>query len=197
MFDESTVFPHGNLPFEIKVIEPQLVACVRFRGLLNVASSMWILRDWAKRKGCTLIGPPSCVFGLGGEELQQTPCEIQWAVSAPVSPTDAEIVVKWLARRTVLAACHRGNITELHTTIEALRVWAHAQGYQTTGERREVYHSNVKVPKEDRVTEIQLYVEADSRKPNPIGFDVSGARLEAPSSLLGGCDPLFRGRKQA
>ena len=157
MLGDSAQFTQQKTSFQIKSTDKRLVVSTRFYGIFNVASRIWTVRDWAKQAGVHLVGSPGCVFASDDGDPHQTLCEVQWGLAGPQISTEGEISVRWLAPRLVLVAYHRGD--GLHTTIQALQSWGRANGYPTTGERREIYHAGTKTPARERLTEIQLYVD--------------------------------------
>ena len=159
---QARSFNGGIIPFAGKMSEARFVAYTRFRGVVNTASRIWMVRDWAKRNGYHLEGAPSCLFVSPNGNPGETQCEVQWAIAEAPGPIEGEIGVRWLESRAVLVAYHRGDATTLHSTAEALRTWGAAQGYRVTGERREIYHSDARTPLADWTTEIQIYVEGPS-----------------------------------
>ena len=150
---------HSSFPFFEKMTEPRLVAYTRFRGVLNAPSRIWMVRDWAKRTGCHLVGPPQCVFYPEGTDPEQQLCEVQWAIAEAAVPDDGEVGLRWSGNRPVIATYHLGKPSTMHDTALALETWGQANGYRLTGASREVYYFDLKAPSDNWITEIQLYVD--------------------------------------
>jgi hypothetical protein len=155
--DETTV------SFCKKTTTSQFVAYTRFRGVVNVPAHIWVVRDWARRCGLDLVGPPACVFLVNGGGPSEALCEVQWALPEIAGSTGDEIGLRWLEPQDVVAAYYREDAASLRGTFERLYAWGAGKGYSMTGERRDIYHSYVKRPTENRLTEIQLYIEDPCR----------------------------------
>ncbi|MCU0522221.1 MAG: hypothetical protein MUF84_16195 [Anaerolineae bacterium] len=142
-----------------KQTDPKLVAYTRFRGVLNAPSRMWMVRDWAKRSGCSLIGPPQCVFYAGETDPERRLCEIQWQIAEGWVSAEGEISSKRLSSTTVIAAYHQERPLTIRNTELALAAWAKAHGYRLTGTCCEVYHPDAEGQSEHWITEIQLFTD--------------------------------------
>jgi hypothetical protein len=70
--------------FSEKLTERCMMAYTSFRGLVNVASRIWMVRDWAKAEGHDLVGPPQCAFyPHGGDRKDPNPRWARWGLSGP------------------------------------------------------------------------------------------------------------------
>ena len=96
---QARSFNGGMIPFAGKMSEARFVAYTRFRGVVNTASRIWMVRDWAKRNGYHLEGAPSCLFVSPNGNPGETQCEVQWAIAEAPGPIEGEIGVRWLESR--------------------------------------------------------------------------------------------------
>lgn len=154
---------HSSLSFAEKTISPKLVAYTRFWGVLNAPSRMWMVRDWAMRAGCSLVGPPQCVFYPEEADPELRQCEVQWQIADAMTADGGEISSRWLDPAPVIAAYHPGKPSAIRDTRRALEAWGRANGYRLTGACCEVYYRDVQAPPEHWITEIQLFIDGACR----------------------------------
>ena len=145
--------------FSEKLTERWMMAYTSFRGVVNVASRIWMVRDWAKASGYDLVGPPQCVFYPNGGDHGHEVCEVQWEVSEGSEPVAGEVGLKWAEPGLVVSACHAGAPSTIPETLRALGAWAEAHGYRLSGAWREIYRFDRTRSPESWVTEIQLLVD--------------------------------------
>jgi hypothetical protein len=145
--------------FSEKLTEGCMMAYTSFCGVVNVASRIWMVRDWAKAEGYHLVGPPRCVFYPNGGDPAHELCEVQWKVSEGSEPVAGEVGLKWAEPELVVVALHAGAPSTIPEILRTLGGWAEARGYRPSGAWREVYHFDRKPSPESRITEIQLPVD--------------------------------------
>jgi hypothetical protein len=145
--------------FSENFTERRLIAYTRFRGVVNLPSRIWMVRDWAKAHGYELVGPPQCVFSPNGYDQEGEVCEVQWEVVAGPEPVTGEIGLKWAEPGLVVAALHAGAPSTIPETLRTLGGWAEARGHKLSGTWREIYHPDRTTPTGSRITEIQLPVD--------------------------------------
>ena len=85
---DSMATPHGGVGTQLnqgkfaairKSTSPGTVVYARFKGLANIGKKMAEAREWATKKGYTIIGPPACVYQADFLSApDKSVIEVQW-----------------------------------------------------------------------------------------------------------------------
>jgi effector-binding domain-containing protein len=122
--------PHGAVGTQLnqgkfaairKFTSPGCVVYARFKGMENIGKKIEETRQWAMKKGYTIVGVPTCVCQADfAAAPDRSAIEVQWPIAEIVAEQNGEIGVKWHYSLEVLSTYHRGSYETIGQSYDFL-----------------------------------------------------------------------------
>lgn len=158
--------PPSAAPLEVQVVpaKPYSYVCLEHRG--PYVDYLAVLAEYRRLLAQTPVRPSAPLMTLyWNSPLYTKPSDLVWDVGHALgsgAAVDAPLKVKKFPYRKLAVTIHKGSYLTAYQTINALYAWIAANGLKPSGGpcvEKYLDSSPLKVPDEEKRTEIQIPVE--------------------------------------